>query len=121
MKTRKTCDALFELDCDPDNVPPTVRKIQPGGCGNIQTSGLAKRQTSEVTSNSQWNFTSSTTHYSSIHLPPHAIYCTECSHSETPPDSLKENTSEKHLLVDASKLSAMISKTCVPGSQEESL
>ena len=63
-KTRKNCDALFELDCDPDNVPPAVWKIQLGGCGNRQTSGLTKHQTSEVTSNSQWDFTSSTNHYS---------------------------------------------------------
>ena len=34
VKTRKTCDALFDLDCDPDNVTPAVSKIQPGGSGN---------------------------------------------------------------------------------------
>ena len=41
-KTRKICDAIFEIDWDPDNVPPAVRKIQPGGSGNRQTSGLAR-------------------------------------------------------------------------------
>ena len=124
VTTRKTCDSLFDLDCNPDDVSAAVKKLQPGGSGHRQTTGHAKHHTSEVTSNSQWDLNSPTAHYSPIHPQEPAIYCTECSHSET--SAPKESNSEKHLIVDASQLSELISENmscthCASSSHKSSI
>ena len=112
--TRKSCSALFSLDPDPANVPPAVRKIQAGGSGNRQTSGLARRRATEVTSNNQWKLISPTGNHSSIHPPPPAINIAECSHSER----------AKCVLVNAFDLCKMVSENmcclhCSKSSQKK--
>ena len=109
--TRKSCDALFSIDSDPANVPPAVRKIQPGGSGNRQTSGLARRRATEVTSNNQWALTSPTGNHSPIHPPPPAINIAECSHSETPnSDNPQDSPSNNNVLVNTFDLREMVSE-----------
>ena len=125
--TRKSCDTLFSIDCDPANVPPAVRKIQPGGSGNRQTSGLARRRANEVTSNNQWYLTSPTGNHSPIHPPPPAINIAECCHSETPKcDNPQDSHSNNNVLVNAFDLREMVNENmcclhCSKSSQKKTI
>ena len=107
VATRNNCEEAFILDQDPSNVPPAVRKLQSGGSGSRQTSGLAELRAREVMSNSKWNFTSPTGNYSLRPLLQNpGIYCSECSDSAatTPHETPNDTASDQNVIINASNL-----------------
>ena len=110
--TRNCNKELFDLNQNPDDIPAAIRKLQAGGSGSRQTSGLADRRLSEVTSNSQWHLSGTTDNHSSIHLREPGIPSSECSHSADNPRSTDSDLSE-NVIVCARELRQMIShNTC---------